>query len=311
MSGGASSLGQAGKGIIAAAVATEVLTTQRLSDNVEIELNDINSKVSHFWQYGKQLFDEGCSMDGGFEAAHNAASATNRSLQEDVGHVVQHVRREGPGPRATAALAHLKWLQGRLTTIANALGPAPLPTHAEEGKFVHRRVPADNSCLFHTINQIFHDGTLEPVELRRRVVDFVYGKRAELAKTLGDEYVEGDARDMMDPSSWGGGVEVDIFSQLYGCEITVYDIENTYEENFGKHRASTTRAFLLFVGGNHYDFLAWSPGPGQREQLVFSSRDDTCERRARRAASKLSTSQLWRIDSSKKNVAMLRQTSWE
>jgi hypothetical protein len=213
-------------------------------------------------------------------------------------------------------------------------------------------------------------------------VAFVGTHAERLAESLGEEAVAAYASDMGDASAWGGAVEVDVFSQLFGAVITVLDVENCTEAVFGAQRApqplpppqlvggsaalatsstvaeattaavaaaapepaskasvpavavaavpaavtlaaaipavaapaaavATIQAFFLFSGGNHYDLLVWQPAPGAAEVLTFSSRDDTAGRRARRAASTLSTSKEWRVDGVKQNVTMLRQQSWE
>jgi hypothetical protein len=141
---------------------------------------------------------------------------------------------------------------------------------------------------------------------------------------------------MLDPLCWGGGVEIDIFSRIYRSQITVLDVSNRTEQVFGygegapKRGAEAginagevgcprpkpqpryrTRVFLLFVGGNHYDFLAWDQGTTHKKSVsLFSAYDEAAVRRARRAAATLAGSDQWYIDGQLKSVTVLRQASW-
>jgi len=94
----------------------------------------------------------------------------------------------------------------------------------------------------------------------------------------------------------------------------------------------TKRCFLLYQGGNHYDILVWDPGsfnrgaPGSgavatshngrsrghfQSRFLFAPSDGNAERRARRAASKLSASRMWRVAGARADVGLMRETSWE
>jgi hypothetical protein len=189
-----------------------------------------------------------------------------------------------------------------------------------------------------------------PLELRRRCASFVESKSQALKLALGDDFVSNYSQQILDSNTWGGAVELSIFCEIEkGAQVVVFDIEAMSEEVFGSGEgllgflgdasnpalssaADTNeqntlsrppprkRAYLLYEGGNHYDLLMWSPGegPGARApgqglagQLLFSPSDSNAERRARRAASKLSTSRMWRVAGERLDVGLMRETSWE
>ena len=284
-----------------------------LPGNLEAELDAVNNIVSDLWSRGKADFDERCASQC-LEVAYCETTAAIYSLKKQVTLAEQHVRQAQalrPTSRGSSAMSHLRTLHQRLKTIEAALGPAPLPEDGSTpGMFVQRRIPADNSCLFHSINDIFYNGSSTAMELRQQCADFMKKQAETKSETLGEDFVVGYADEVLDSTNWGGGVEIDIFSELNQSQIVVFDVENQNEEVFGQHRHTKTRAYLLYLGGNHYDILSWNPGTGSPEQLVFSIRDETCERRARRAASKLSSTSNWRVGGTVRNVAMLRQTSF-
>jgi len=120
-------------------------------------------------------------------------------------------------PRASAALAHLATLAERLSTVERALGPAPLPEDPGEGRFAARRIPADNSCLFHCVSQAFTSGAAPPLALRRRAAAFVAANRSRFSEALGEDVVANYESDMLDPAAWGGAVEVRAGGRLLVC----------------------------------------------------------------------------------------------
>ena len=147
--------------------------------------------------------------------------------------------------------------------------------------------------------------------LRKRAVKYVDDNAETLMVTIGEDAVRDYPTQMLDESTWGGAVEIDVFSQIYQCQITVFDVETRREEVFGRERKGCIRAFLLFVGGNHYDLLVWVPGQAKvKDVVLFSVHDETSVRRARRAAAKIAKTDQWYIDGKLKNVNILRQTSW-
>ena len=280
---------------------------------MEQQLDLCSSDVGHLWSTGKARFERLCGdrAAGGFSHAHATLTREVTVLRSRLAAAERRVAEARLPPevasRVEAALRHVATLRDRLSAIADAVGPAPLPDIVESGEdgFRIRRIPADNSCLFHCISGIFHGGTAAAASLRRRCVEHVAQHAAELAQTLGDEYVAAYGREMMNPSAWGGGVEVDVFSKLYRCELSVFDVTNHTVDVFGRGRGYCRRAYLLFQGMNHYDLLGWfAPRGGvrvgaasgssssggsshQHWRYVFSTRDENCERRARRAAAKL------------------------
>ena len=81
-------------------------------------------------------------------------------------------------------------------------------------------------------------GEAEAIALRRRAVEFVMSKQDSLKLTMGEDFIEGYEAMMMDESAWGGGVEIDVFSQLYKCTIHVFNVAQMEEEIFGRGRGS-------------------------------------------------------------------------
>ena len=155
--------------------------------------------------------------------------------------------------------------------------------------FVVRRMPADGSCLFHSVGYIF-EGKRRDVapELRGRISDYILEHSATLAQRFGEAFVATHPYDVLAPDCWGGGVEIALFSQMFDAAITVFDVSSPHRlgtADFTTTGHETRRGFLLFDrGGNHYDLLAWLPSQEARKEdevLTFNIDDDEATMSAR------------------------------
>jgi hypothetical protein len=192
----------------------------------------------------------------------------------------------------------------------------PADTSKNGGRFVQRRVPADNSCLFHCIQRIYRSGN-SPQAIRRQCVDYVNSNKQELSMVAGTEFVNAYEKSMGDDKTWGGAFEINAQCVLRRVRITLFDCANTNEQTFGDSLTALTAAYIIRVDGNHFDYLAYVEDH-QDDRNVFSIYDETARRRARRKARQIQESSAngggrneWRVDGQIKSVPMLRQTSWE
>ncbi|KAF9331859.1 ubiquitin-specific protease otu1 [Linnemannia elongata] len=143
----------------------------------------------------------------------------------------------------------------------------------DQGLLVLREVEDDNSCLFNAIAY-----TLDP-----SMKSNVQGLRQIVAKTIDanpDAYpdvVLGRPRKeycewIKKENSWGGAIELAIFSDHYKIEIDSIDVSTTRVDRFGEGQYSQ-RALVMY-SGIHYDAVALTPSldiPPECDQTQFDT----------------------------------------
>jgi len=146
------------------------------------------------------------------------------------------------------------------------------------GGFLSRRiVPADNSCLFTSVDFVLHDGARVDTDamqsLRCIIADAVSGDPATYTEAFlgrpNDEYCIW----IKDESSWGGAIELSILSRHFGVEIDVIDTQSGRIDRFGQSEKYNTRVLLIY-DGIHYDPLVMESADGATVSTVFPTSDD-------------------------------------
>jgi len=121
---------------------------------------------------------------------------------------------------------------------------------------VRRVIAADNSCLFNSIAYALENKAKNKAKDLRNVVaahimsDPMKYNEAVLERQNKD-YVQWIQKD----ESWGGAIELEIFSKYYEVEIGAVDIENLIITVFGSGQGYKQRIYVLY-DGIHYDILA-------------------------------------------------------
>ncbi|XP_016350086.1 ubiquitin thioesterase OTU1-like [Sinocyclocheilus anshuiensis] len=137
-------------------------------------------------------------------------------------------------------------------------------------------VPADNSCLFTSVNYVM-EGVYDPgcaPEMRGLIAQIVASdpsaySEAVLGKT-NEDYCSWIRRD----DTWGGAIEISILSKFYQGEICVVDTQTVRVDRFGEDAGYTKRVLLIY-DGIHYDPLQKVvPNSDIPAQTVFSTTDD-------------------------------------
>mmetsp|Transcript_36625 Transcript_36625/g.74662 ORF Transcript_36625/g.74662 Transcript_36625/m.74662 type:complete len:328 (-) Transcript_36625:1839-2822(-) len=157
------------------------------------------------------------------------------------------------------------------------------PLTDPEGFVVRRVIDADNSCLFNSIGYVLERSRTNAPQLRRKVADAVRSdpityNDAFLGKDI-DEY----AAWIMKDSSWGGQIELSIFSRLFRTEIAAFDVIRFRYDIYGTEEGYKRRISVIY-DGIHYDALAFCFDPSLPEDMdvtQFSPRDDNVMNRAR------------------------------
>jgi len=165
-----------------------------------------------------------------------------------------------------------------LTVDKLSSGTEPEKVHgvdslAAESAFVRRKVPDDNSCLFHAISYVFRNGSVE--ELRYIIAETVRANPDLYTEAFLGKSNQEYSNWILLPDTWGGAIELSILSRYFQTEISVFDIQTLRLDRYGESDGYEDRVFLLY-DGIHYDPIARAfPGaPREYDVTVFKVWDD-------------------------------------
>ncbi|KAJ2650363.1 ubiquitin-specific protease otu1 [Coemansia sp. RSA 1250] len=140
-----------------------------------------------------------------------------------------------------------------------------------DGYLVRRKVPGDNSCLFNSLANSLGCSDLTSYSLRTLVSQTIMNHPETFNGAVLNKPVPEYCAWIMEPTSWGGGIEMAIISNEFGIEICSIDTRSQRIDRFGEG-AYMRRVFLLY-NGSHYDYIAfvsWPEVPREFDQTVFS-----------------------------------------
>jgi len=146
-----------------------------------------------------------------------------------------------------------------------------------EGILIRKVVPANNSCLFTSINCCMNDGRLD-TESAPLMRDIIVGAVSQQPAIYNDVFLGKPNAEycqwILKGESWGGAIEVSILSQYYAVEIDVVDTQSGRIDRFGEDVNYPRRIFLLY-DGIHYDPLVMEPLDGTSTcKTIFPTADD-------------------------------------
>ena len=139
-----------------------------------------------------------------------------------------------------------------------------------------RFVDADNSCLFASIGyNLDHRNFSDITGLQYRQLLGQYLENNEVDKNMfevpKDQYIDM----IQNPSTWGGAVELRLFSDMFQIEIASIDVQSNRVDIFGEDNKFPQRIYLLY-NGVHYDPLVMSYTEDTGDDITsFESDDNT------------------------------------
>lgn len=124
------------------------------------------------------------------------------------------------------------------------------------GILTKRTVPADNSCLFTSVDFVLKNGKtidLESGKSLRLIIAQIVSSNPNLYNQgfLGKSNPEYCSW-ISDKKSWGGGIEISILADHFQIEIAVINAQSGRIDRFGEDKEFSRRVFLLYTGV-HYD----------------------------------------------------------
>lgn len=103
----------------------------------------------------------------------------------------------------------------------------------EHGVILIREMKDDNSCLFNSINYILHRQSMESFQLRKLIADDILKDPVSYNEAILGKPVSQYCEWITKPNSWGGAIELAIFSNHFQIEIDSVDIATGRIDRFG------------------------------------------------------------------------------
>ncbi|KAF8682241.1 OTU protein [Rhizoctonia solani] len=125
------------------------------------------------------------------------------------------------------------------------------------GTLVHRVVPDDNSCLFSSVAIVFGQDITAARKMRSVVVDVIKNDPEAYPDVVLGQSRESYMAAISKDSTWGGAIELSIFSDYFRTEIDSYDVETGRCDRFGEGKYDN-RCVLIY-SGIHYDAVSLAP----------------------------------------------------
>lgn len=152
------------------------------------------------------------------------------------------------------------------------------------GHMAKREMPADNSCLFHSVAYTCDKRAVDAQQKMRKIVaDTVSADPRKWNTNVLGQHPSAYCQWIMNKDVWGGAIELQIFAEYFQSEIVSFDYTYLREDVFGEGRGFSKRVFLIYTG-QHYDAMAWSPfgnAASTKDQVIFSTKDEYAWKRAR------------------------------
>ncbi|XP_040578995.1 ubiquitin thioesterase Otu1 [Lepeophtheirus salmonis] len=204
-------------------------------------------------------------------------SAVTLSLEEDatLTHVLQKIDADPKKTRVLCGYPPKPILEADqpLSELGVRSGDVLIREEEEAGVIERKEVPADNSCLFTSVNYCLSGVVdISKCELMRTVVVGVIQSQPQQydAAILGK-----DPKDYIawisSSDAWGGAIEAQILAEYFGMEIDVFDTQSGLLTRFGESYKPGQRALIIY-DGIHYDPLY--ERIGSKEKTIFSIDDE-------------------------------------
>ncbi|XP_062609107.1 ubiquitin thioesterase OTU1-like [Saccostrea cucullata] len=162
-----------------------------------------------------------------------------------------------------------------------------------KGILMRNVVPADNSCLFTSINALMNKGVVDlscSKAMREIIAGVVMSDPVNFSEAFLGKTNNAYCHWIMNPGSWGGAIEISILSQYFNVEIAVVDTQSCRIDRFGEDKMYKERIFVIY-DGIHYDPLIMEPlDPSLPVQTIFPTNDASVLAQAMEIASEAKAS---------------------
>jgi ubiquitin thioesterase OTU1 len=157
-----------------------------------------------------------------------------------------------PKPLEDNTKTLLDYRLGDRETLRLTLTQQPTQILKSSDGIKRKIIPADNSCLFNAINYAMNTCINEPLIMRELIAVEIKSNPELYNEAILDKNPLDYCDWIMRNDTWGGGIELSIFSKCFQLRIGVVDINNVTIEYFGENYSNI---IYLLYDGIHYDVL--------------------------------------------------------
>ncbi|WFD36163.1 ubiquitin-specific protease otu1 [Malassezia cuniculi] len=162
--------------------------------------------------------------------------------------------------------------------------PAPMHVTLDGDAILALKVvPDDNSCLFNAISHVSGSDVSQQsaAVLRQTAAQIIESDPHAFPDAVLGEPRSSYVAKLLKPTTWGGALELAVFSQYFGVEIWCWDVQSGVCHRFGEGNGYAT-CWMLVYSGIHYDALEARPSTSSAQvNTIFSTaQDDTLEKAA-------------------------------
>jgi len=144
-----------------------------------------------------------------------------------------------------------------------------------DGILIIKEIPDDNSCLFNSIRYVTQNKHLQIAQMRKMIADTIKNDPINFNDAILGKPVEEYIKYIQKPNTWGGYIELLIFSDYFKIEICSVDVKTNRIDRFGEGKYKEM-VFLVY-NGIHYDAVALKPfeeAPEEYERTIFESNEE-------------------------------------
>jgi len=138
-----------------------------------------------------------------------------------------------------------------------------------------RYVDADNSCLYSSIGYLIdikNFNVMTKYQYRELLANFLL--KTEIDSAMLGMSKESYSNNILDISSWGGGIDVRLFCDMFQMQIAVINVQTNSVSVFGEDKKYPQRIYLLY-NGIHYDPLVMATTEDIKDDIsIFETDDD-------------------------------------
>ena len=139
---------------------------------------------------------------------------------------------------------------------------------------VRRFVDSDNSCLFSSIGYLVDNKNFSETtkyQYRQLLVNYLEDNNVEagMLEIPKEDYIE----NIQNPSTWGGAIELKLFSDMLQIEIASIDVQSNRVDIFGQDKNYPQRIYVLY-NGVHYDPLVMAYTEDSNDDITSFASDD-------------------------------------
>jgi ubiquitin thioesterase OTU1 len=141
---------------------------------------------------------------------------------------------------------------------------------------IRRYVDSDNSCLFSSVSYLidrinFNENS--KMIYRLMIADYIQDNNI-------DEYILGMSKkkyreQIIQPNTWGGAIELNIFSHIFKIQIASMDVQSGRVDIFGELEEYDRRIYVIY-NGTHYDPLVmnlYESTSSETDVTIFTPED--------------------------------------